>query len=47
MADWLSHQRDGVCPDLDAEREEWERCWGSVTCMEGLGNFTDRNGACR
>ena len=47
MAEWLSNRRDDVCPDMDAEMEDWERCLGSVRCMEGLGNFTNRSGACR
>ena len=47
MAEWLSNLRDDVCPDLDAEREAWEICTGSVRCLQGLGNFTDRSGACR
>ena len=47
MAEWLTNLRDEVCPDFDAETEAWERCGRSVRCLQGLGNFTDKAGACR
>ena len=47
MAEWLTNLRDEVCPDFDEETEAWERCGRSVRCLQGLGNFTDKAGACR
>ena len=47
MAEWLTNLRDNACPDIDAEREAWQKCMGAVRCVQGLGNFTERSGSCR